>query len=49
MKPMQPGDVTATFADISRINALTGYAPRTAIEEGLRAFVAWYKDYSRSS
>lgn len=45
MKPMQPGDVTATFADISRINALTGYTPRTSIEEGLRAFVAWYKDY----
>jgi UDP-glucuronate 4-epimerase len=49
MKPMQPGDVTATFADISRITELTGYSPRTALEEGLRAFVAWYKDYSRPS
>lgn len=45
LKPMQPGDVTATFADVSRINALTGYAPRVAIEEGLGRFVAWYHDY----
>lgn len=49
MKPMQPGDVTATFADISRITELTGYSPRTPLEEGLRTFVAWYKDYSRPS
>ena len=48
MRPMQPGDVTTTFADISRIKELTGYAPGTPIEEGLRAFVAWYKDYSRA-
>jgi UDP-glucuronate 4-epimerase len=41
MLPMQPGDVTATFADISRLQALTGYEPKIAIEEGLPRFVAW--------
>jgi UDP-glucuronate 4-epimerase len=49
MKPMQPGDVTATFANVSRITALTGYTPKVAIDEGLRAFVAWYKDYFKSA
>jgi UDP-glucuronate 4-epimerase len=40
--PMQPGDVRATFADVSRLRALTGYAPHTPLERGLEAFVAWY-------
>ena len=43
--PMQPGDVTATFADISRLNALTGYQPKVRLEEGLPRFVAWYREY----
>jgi len=43
MRPMQPGDVTATHADISKLAALTGYAPQTAIEQGLPRFVAWYR------
>lgn len=43
--PMQPGDVTATFADVSRLSALTGYAPKVPIEIGLPRFVAWYRDY----
>ena len=33
-RPMQPGDVTATYADISRLNALTGYQPKVTLEEG---------------
>ena len=41
MLPMQPGDVRATWADISRIQALTGYRPKVALEEGLKRFVAW--------
>ncbi|MFN4295935.1 MAG: NAD-dependent epimerase/dehydratase family protein [Brevundimonas sp.] len=45
MKPMQPGDVTATHADISRLNALTGYRPRVMLEEGLARFVDWYRDF----
>ena len=42
-RPMQAGDVTETWADIGRIRALTGYAPRVALEEGLARFVAWYR------
>jgi UDP-glucuronate 4-epimerase len=44
MKPMQAGDVTETWADIGRIRALTGYAPRTRLSEGLPRFVAWYRE-----
>lgn len=44
LRPMQPGDVTDTWADLSRIRALTGYAPRTTLADGLPRFVAWYRD-----
>ena len=43
MRPMQPGDVTATHADISKLASLTGYAPKTMIEEGLPRFVEWHR------
>ena len=43
--PMQPGDVTTTFADISRLQALTGYRPKVALEEGLPRFVAWHRGF----
>ena len=43
--PMQPGDVSATYADISRLNALTGYQPEVKLEEGLPRFVEWYREY----
>jgi UDP-glucuronate 4-epimerase len=43
--PMQPGDVAATHADISRLAALTGYAPQTPLEVGLPRFAAWYRSY----
>lgn len=45
MRPMQPGDVTATHADIRRLNALTGYRPRVMLEDGLARFVDWYRDF----
>jgi UDP-glucuronate 4-epimerase len=48
MRPMQPGDVTATFADISRLNALTGYKPKVTLEEGLPRFVAWRRQWHSS-
>ena len=44
-RPMQPGDVTTTFADVSKLAALTGYAPKVPIEEGLPKFVAWYRGF----
>ncbi|MEP6657179.1 MAG: NAD-dependent epimerase/dehydratase family protein [Betaproteobacteria bacterium] len=43
--PMQPGDVTATYASIERLHALTGFAPNTPLAEGLARFVDWYKSY----
>jgi len=43
MRPMQPGDVTATYADVSKLSALTGYASATTIEQGLPRFVEWYR------
>ena len=48
MRPMQPGDVTATYADVSKLSALTGYEPTTRLEEGLARFVEWYRDYTGS-
>jgi UDP-glucuronate 4-epimerase len=45
LTPMQPGDVTATYADISRLQALTGYQPKVVLEDGLPRFVAWYRAY----
>lgn len=47
MLPMQPGDVPATWADATLIEALTGALPRTDIREGVRRFVDWYRDYYR--
>ena len=45
LRPMQPGDVSGTFADVSRLAELTGYAPKVSLEQGLPRFVAWYRDY----
>jgi UDP-glucuronate 4-epimerase len=44
---MQQGDVPATFADTDLLCELTGYRPATPIEEGVPAFVAWYKAYHK--
>ena len=44
-RPMQPGDVTATFANIDKLNALCGYKPRVGLAEGLRRFVEWRRSY----
>lgn len=41
LKPMQAGDVEVTYADISKARHLLGYAPQTALPEGLRQFVLW--------
>ena len=44
-RPMQPGDVTATFADVSALRALTGYDPKVPLEEGIPRFVDWYRSF----
>jgi UDP-glucuronate 4-epimerase len=45
MRPMQPGDVKDTYADISAIERDHGFAPTTSIDEGIPRFVDWFKDY----
>jgi UDP-glucuronate 4-epimerase len=45
LMPMQPGDVRDTYADISAIQRDLGFAPTTAIDEGIPRFVDWYKAY----
>jgi UDP-glucuronate 4-epimerase len=45
MLPMQPGDVPATFADVSAMRRDFGWAPTTSLEAGLERFVAWWRGY----
>ncbi len=45
LKPMQLGDVRKTWANIDRARTELGYAPKTALRDGLKSFVDWYKDY----
>jgi UDP-glucuronate 4-epimerase len=45
MAPLQPGDVEATYADVSDLMSDTGFSPRTSLNEGIDKFVAWYKEY----
>jgi len=43
--PIQAGDVPATFADVDDLINDVGFKPSTSIEEGLRKFVSWYREY----
>jgi len=43
--PLQAGDVPASFADNFELRAHTGFAPATPVEEGVRRFAEWYRDY----
>jgi UDP-glucuronate 4-epimerase len=45
MLPMQPGDVPATSADVSRLQAATGFRPQIEVETGIARFVEWYRSY----
>jgi UDP-glucuronate 4-epimerase len=45
MLPMQPGDVAATYADVSDLENDIGFRPATPIEDGIACFVKWYRDY----
>lgn len=45
--PLQAGDVPATFADVDDLITDVGFKPATSISEGIRKFVAWYRDYYR--
>lgn len=45
--PLQLGDVPDTFADVSDLEAAVGYRPQTSVEDGVKAFVDWYRSYYR--
>ena len=43
--PMQAGDVVATYADVDDLMKDVGFKPATSIEDGVRKFVDWYRNY----
>jgi len=45
MLPMQPGDVPITYADVDDLMKDVGFKPSTGLEEGIRKFVQWYREY----
>jgi len=45
MLPMQPGDVPATYADVSDLEEDFGYRPATPLHVGVKRFVSWYEEY----
>ena len=49
MRPLQPGDVPATYADTDRLRAWVGFAPATPLADGLLAFADWYNRWSNNS
>jgi UDP-glucuronate 4-epimerase len=48
MRPLQPGDVPDTWADVAELSKAVGYMPETPVEVGVRKFVTWYREYYRS-
>jgi UDP-glucuronate 4-epimerase len=47
--PIQAGDVPATYADVDDLIRDIGFKPSTSIEEGIKKFVEWYKEYYKVS
>ena len=45
LKPLQPGDVPDTMADVSQLADHTGFTPQISVEEGVARFVSWYREY----
>ena len=45
--PMQAGDVKATYADTSALEAWVGFKPQTSLKEGVQKFAAWYVEYNK--
>ncbi len=45
MLPMQPGDVKATYADVSALVEAVGYRPKVSLEEGMERLVRWYREF----
>ncbi|HWW62356.1 MAG TPA: NAD-dependent epimerase [Thermoanaerobaculia bacterium] len=47
LRPIQPGDVISTMADVSELERAIDFRPQTPLRDGIARFVAWYKDYYR--
>ena len=47
LMPMQPGDVSKTYADIRESRKDLNYSPKVKISEGIPKFIDWYKEYYR--
>ena len=47
MLPLQPGDVPATYANVEDLVSDLGYKPNTSIQEGIKNFVMWYREFYR--
>ena len=45
MMPIQPGDVPATYADVTDLVTDLGYKPKTPVQEGINKFVDWYVEF----
>jgi UDP-glucuronate 4-epimerase len=43
--PLQPGDVSETYADVDALINDVGYSPSTSIQSGIESFISWFKDY----
>ena len=46
--PMQPGDIEDTFANVDDLVKNFNYKPTTTIEDGIKNFTKWYKDYYKT-
>lgn len=44
-RPMQPGDVYQTYADVKDLFEVTGYRPKMSIKEGVAEFIRWYREF----
>lgn len=47
MMPMQPGDVEKTWANVDRLKGEFNYSPIISVENGVKEFIDWYKDYNK--
>ena len=47
MLKQQPGDVTSTYANITKAKRMLGYQPKVNMKEGIKRFVEWYKEERR--
>lgn len=45
LKPMQPGDVEVTYADIDDMKKDFNFMPKTTLRQGINSFIKWYKEY----